>query len=208
MALERRPAFLIRLIADEASEVVNLSDLSAFFYDTNLLYELIRLSDDEKYGGYRISQFSLYRNRRKLDTEDQMFVYRLRKESPVEAILGISALVISAATALKLLVDVFEKIWNIPVNRRILLATASRLEGENREHEALPESASRYGSIDRQGSDRDQPPGYYIDRVIRRLEKSPIKMMRVQVKQANLLFENGKIVGEQSEFDFAFDDDE
>jgi hypothetical protein len=99
----------------------------------------------------------------------------VKKESPVEVILGIPSMVIAAATAVKLLVDVFEKIWNMPVNRRIVLATADKLE-----REAPPENPAPTWSIDDgQVSDGGKSLGYYIDRVIRRLEKNPVKMARV-----------------------------
>jgi len=68
-----------------------LLDVSAFLYDFNLLYEVGRLSTDEKYRGARLSHATFYRWGRPIYFEDRLRVESLRHESPIEVSVVLQA---------------------------------------------------------------------------------------------------------------------
>jgi hypothetical protein len=107
----------------------SLSGIAYFLHDFNLLYEFSRIVEDPKYRDYRFSRFSVYRNRRRIDPNDQLVVRRLTRESPLEFIAAVAALP-AAATAIWVLVQTFEKIWNMPVNHDILKLNREKLKRE------------------------------------------------------------------------------
>src|SRR2546428_6779463 len=110
MALTDGGVFIIRLRAED-QQYPRLADVSALLYDVNLLYEFVRVIVDEKYAGYKFNRFSGFRNARRIDPRDQLFLYRLRKESPLYTVL-LTLASYPAARAIKIVVETLERIVN------------------------------------------------------------------------------------------------
>ena len=108
----------ITILAEETLKA-HLGDVGLFIYDFDSLYELVRLALDPKYADYAFSRFSLYRNGRPLEEEDQLRVEQLNLSSPLE-IAGDIAVYGTAVSAvlgsLYLLVQLVEKISNFHLN--------------------------------------------------------------------------------------------
>lgn len=118
--------FQLILHANETDDYPAFSDVNYFLHDVNLLYEFSRVIVDPKYREYRFSRFFVYRNRRRIESGDQLRIQRLTQESPLE-IAAVVAAVPAAATSLWILIQVFEKIANFSLNRDILKLTREKL---------------------------------------------------------------------------------
>jgi hypothetical protein len=168
----------ITVVAEETFKA-HLGDVGLFIYDFDSLYELVRMAVDPKYAGYTFSRFSLYRNGRPLDEEDQLRVEQLNLSSPLE-IAGDIAVYGTAASAvlgsLYLLVQLLEKISNFHLHKEKLELEAEKLRKELDEEnlnliehdaDALQDQVAARGAED------------YISQVSRRLERSSIEIVDI-----------------------------
>jgi hypothetical protein len=128
--------FSIRLTAGE-EPFPPLLDVTNFFYDFNVLYEIARLTADPNYSDFRFSHFVLYRKGRPLDLRDRLHVQSLSLGSPL-VIVAVLAAVPGAVGALWGLVQIADKLTNAPLVRRKLKAEVEKLERENLQASATP----------------------------------------------------------------------
>lgn len=168
------PRVFTYLLGDEKTEP-SFSEMGLFIYDLATLYEIARLSSDPHYESFRFSRFVLYRNGRPLQSIDQMYVNKIRYESPVEittAIAVYGAAATALASAVWITVQIIEKVYNLRLNRRKLELEVQKLEREAQEpikEKALiitPEEAMRH--LEMAGA------APYAEIVANRLAKSPV----------------------------------
>jgi hypothetical protein len=103
----------------EEGDYPSLIDISSFLYDFNLLYEFSRLIVDPRYGDYRFSRYSGYRNARRIYPGDRLLVESLLVESPIALTVAV-VLTVPSAAAIWALTQAFERIANFRINRDIL----------------------------------------------------------------------------------------
>lgn len=121
--------FQIELRASETDDYPAFSDVNYFLHDMNLLYEFSRVIVDPKYRDYRFSRFFVYRNRQRVEPDDQLRLQSLTQESPLE-IAAIVAAAPSAAATIWILIQAFDKISNYSLNRDILKLSREKLRRE------------------------------------------------------------------------------
>jgi len=114
----------------EEGDYPALSDVAYFLYNVNVLYEFSRLIVDPKYEGYRFSNRSSNRHVTRILPADQLDVQSLRVQSPILLTVVLLATPVSA-TAIWVLSQAFEKIYNFPINRENLILTNDNLELKN-----------------------------------------------------------------------------
>jgi len=191
--------FLIRLQAED-NEDARLPDISSFLYDTNLLYEFIRVVVDEQYARYKFNRFSGYRNNHRVDPKDQLLVYRLRKESPLHAVL-LALGSYPAARAIKIFVETLERAVNISVKHRILKLTEQKLQRE------LAAGAPDIAQLSKADTNvfreqiRSREGEYYIERVEKHLQQNPIRITSIDVKHLPGVPAPGSIPEDDDKFD-------
>jgi hypothetical protein len=116
----------LKLKFDEKSNIT-LLDFSSLSYDLTLLHDCLVLSTLSDYKDYTFNRFFWYRNGRPLKESHQLFLERVKMESPLEMVTVLSV----AGTSVGLiwvLVQAFEKISNWHLNRRILELQVQNLE--------------------------------------------------------------------------------
>jgi hypothetical protein len=165
------------LKADEAT-TPTLLEVSSFLYDFNLIYELSRLVADPQYEGVRLSRFTLYRNGRPLDDRDRMGVQRVSHQSPLE-LITIIGLASGAVASMWGIVQVAERIFNWPLNRRKLRAEVEKLELENEARRATRPQVTDTRSFTARLQERQAV--IIFNQIARRLEVSSIKVTELEI---------------------------
>ena len=99
--------FQIEFRALETDDYPTFSDVNYFLHDLNLLYEFSRVIVDRKYGEYRFSRFFAYRNRRRVEPDDQLRIQRISQESPL-LVIAVIAAIPSAAAAVAAKISKFD----------------------------------------------------------------------------------------------------
>jgi hypothetical protein len=156
-------------------------DISYFLHDLNLLYEFSRIIVDPKYREYRFSRFFAYRNRRRIDANDQLRIERLSQESPLYIATVVAALPVTAAT-IWIGVQIFEKIANFRLNRDILRLNRDKLRKELAQPLAQGQTDVRQMTED---SFREQvrirEAEYIYTRIENHLQENPIHIREIEV---------------------------
>jgi hypothetical protein len=157
-----------------------LIDISSFLYDFNLLYEYSRLIADPKYGRYKFTRFSAYRNGKRVWPDDRLEVESLRLESPL-LLLAIIAAVPAGAAALLALTQAVEKIANFSLNRELLKLQVEKLR---KELDSAPASVP-WEALESDSAFEEQlhirEADYYFDRVRRHQEESSIRIKELEI---------------------------
>ncbi|MBV9888496.1 MAG: hypothetical protein JO119_18285 [Acidobacteria bacterium] len=120
--------FEFRVITSE-EDYPELSEISYFLHDLNLLYEFTRIETDPAYSGYRFSRFFGYRNRSRLVEADRLHIERLNHQSPFELVAIVTATSVVAG-ALWVLVQTIEKLVNLGPNRELLKLNVEKIKAE------------------------------------------------------------------------------
>jgi hypothetical protein len=185
--------YQISLRGDEG-DYPSLSDISSFLYDFNLLYEFSRLIVDPRYGDYRFTRFSGYRNAKRLIPKDQLLVEGLSVESPIALTVAV-VLTIPSAAAIWALTQAFERIANFRINRDILRIqrdTAGiqrdilELQRDNlRRESALADSSALLRLPETDEAFREQTrireADYYFGRVEEHLQRGTVQIKKMEI---------------------------
>lgn len=173
--------FLFELRATEADEYPSLADVHYFLHDLNLLYELVRVVADPKYRHYEFSRFFAYRNRQRIDPDDQLRIERLRQESPLDVVVVVAALP-AAATTIWIVIQILEKLWNMTLNREILKLNREKLRRELEQPRA--EAPAKPGLM-QEAAFREEvtirEAEYTLDRIEAHLSENPIRIREIEV---------------------------
>ena len=132
-AAPERPEHYVQLrIRGRQESSADLLDIATFLLDLTTLYEVVRLGVND--AAHRFTRFDLYRTRSRVPPVQKLHVSHLRHESPLDLSAGflIAGGAISAAW---LLVQIFERIWNIRLNRHKLRLEIAKLPLELRKAE-------------------------------------------------------------------------
>ncbi len=164
----------------EEGEYPPVSDISSFLYDFNLLYEFSRLVIDPKYGRYRFSSRSVYRNARRVLPDDQLEIDSLRIESPI-LLTTIVVASSAAAAAVWAFTQSFERIANFRVNRDILKLQRDKLRKELQaaEPNVAPEAEDSDALFREQLRIREAER--YFHRIETRLHESRVHVREIEV---------------------------
>ncbi|HLC34711.1 MAG TPA: hypothetical protein VJJ70_06910 [Anaerolineales bacterium] len=167
----------------EAQATPHISDVALFLYDFTSLYEIVRLAVDPRYRSYHFSRFSLYRNGRPLEERDQLQVGSLRMRSPLEVVATIAVAggaAASVATALWVVVQTVERIYNLPLNREKLELEVQKLRREEAQP-ALPlDMPGQKPDAQTQIARRKATDS--LEAIARRLEASPVRIVRIELE--------------------------
>jgi hypothetical protein len=178
--------FQIELRASETDAYPTLSDINYFLHDLNLLYEFSRVIVDRKYDKYHFSRFFTYRNRRRVEPDDQLRIQRLTKESPLLIIVVVAA-VPSAATAIWALTQTIEKIANFSLNRDILKLNREKLRRELAGH-IPPADSQQYVPYDQFVElVHVREAEYTYDKIEQHLNDNPIRIREIDVTYVPVL---------------------
>ncbi len=172
----------LTLAADPQSSP-HISDIALFLYDFTSLYEIVRLAVDPRYRAYHFSRFSLYRNGRPLDERDRLQLGSIRMRSPLEVVASIAVAggaAASVATALWVVVQTIEKIYNLPLNRERLELEVQKLRREEAQP-ALPLDLPG-GKPDGQTLIARRKASDSVEAIARRLESSPVRIIRIELE--------------------------
>jgi len=182
--------YQIELRTNDGDNYPALTDISYFLHDFNLFYEFTRVIADPKYRNYHFSRFFTYRNRRRIDEPDQLSVERLSKESPLLIIVAVAALP-SAAGTIWALVQIFEKIANLGLNREILKLNRDKLRRELQEPHSGPIGVSQNGDVTFREQIHIREAEYIYERIERHLGENPIRIREIEVTYTRQLPGNG-----------------
>jgi hypothetical protein len=173
--------FRIEFRANDEDDYPAFPDTNYFLHDLNLLYEFSRVIVDPKYRGYRFSRFFTYRNRRRIDADDQLRIERLTQQSPLYIATVVAALPATAAT-IWIGVQIFEKIANFSLNREILKLNRDKLRRELAQPLGQGQADIRELTED---SFRQQvhirEAEYIYDRIENHLRDNPIRIREIEV---------------------------
>ena len=97
----------------------SLLDFSSLLYDLTLFHDAIVLAILEDYKEYNFSQYFWYRKGRGIREEHQLYLSRVKHESPMELVTILAAAAGSPAFLLAL-VKLIEKVSNWDLNRQKL----------------------------------------------------------------------------------------
>lgn len=103
------------------TEVSFLRDISSLLYDLELIHDLMILAFVEDYCGYRFTNVFYFRKGRPVKPSHRIRVGKIIKESPLTIELAVASI-----AAFWVLIQAFEKMVNLPLNREKL-----RLEVKN-----------------------------------------------------------------------------
>lgn len=177
---KQHPNLRVTFIGKESRDAT-LKELGSFLSDLSTLYEEIRLAIDENYNEFEFNRSSQYMSRVALNFEDNLFVEKIRKESPIELAVVIGTGTIASIGAVWTLVQVVEKIYNIGLNRRKLELEVRKAELEVNKLETEAGGGIRepltVENLMRRLKTRD--PIGYISVVEGRLSKSTIQIENV-----------------------------
>jgi hypothetical protein len=170
-------------LAADSQASPHISDIALFLYDFTSLYEIVRLAVDPRYRNYRFSRFSLYRNGRPLEERDRLELGSIRMRSPLEVVASIAVAggaAASVATAIWVVVQTIEKIYNLPVNREKLELEVQKLRREEAQP-ALPMDLPG-GRPDGQTLIVRRKASDSLEAIARRLEASPVRILRIELE--------------------------
>jgi hypothetical protein len=182
MASDTTHVARLTLTAD-AQGTPHISDVALFLYDFTSLYEIVRLAVDPRYRSYHFSRFSLYRNGRPLDERDQLQVGSLRMRSPLEVVASIAVAggaAASVATAVWVVVQTIERIYNLPLNREKLELEVQKLRREEAQP-ALPMDLPGQ-KPDAQAQIARRKASDSLEAIARRLGASPVRITRIELE--------------------------
>jgi hypothetical protein len=169
-------------IAADIGEAPNMADVALFLYDFDSLYEIARLAVDPQYKSHRFSRFSLYRNGRPLMATDRMLMRAISLQSPLEVVATVAVVggaATSVAAAVWAIVQVIEKLYNLPLNRQKLELEVRKLKREEAQARlplGLPEEVQ---DLERLLERRGAAP--YLETVSRRLVASAVKVRSLAI---------------------------
>ena len=172
----------LTLTAD-ALATPHVAEIALFLYDFTSLYEIVRLAVDPHYRTYKFSRFSLYRNGRPLDERDRLELGSIHMRSPLEVVATIAVAggaAASAATAIWVVVQTLEKIYNLRLNREKLELEVQKLRREEAQP-ALPMDLPG-GKPDAQTQIARRKASESLEAVARRLEASPVRIVRIELE--------------------------
>jgi hypothetical protein len=172
----------LTLTAD-ALATPHVAEIALFLYDFTSLYEIVRLAVDPHYRTYKFSRFSLYRNGRPLDERDRLELGSIRMRSPLEVVATIAVAggaAASAATAIWVVVQTLEKIYNLRLKREKLELEVQKLRREEAQP-ALPMDLPG-GKPDAQTQIARRKASESLEAVARRLEASPVRIVRIELE--------------------------
>lgn len=169
--------FQLELRVNDTDDYPIFSDLNYFLLDLDLLYEFSRVMVDPKYAEYRFSRFFMYRNRRRVEPDDQLRIQRLTQESPLQLVAVVAAIP-AAATAIWVVVQTWEKIANFQLNRDILKLNREKLRRElARPADAMAE-VNYEQFVERV---RMREAEYMYDRIEHHVAQNPIRIREIDV---------------------------
>lgn len=182
-------------ITGSETQIPTLDDIGLFLSDFATMYELHRLNNDPYYEDFEFSRFVLYRNGRPIEPIDKLYVERIRHESPIELVALIAAGVVGVSNVVRALVESVEKIYNFKVNRKLLEQNLrnAELDGEKKQLEIeelrdkrQPRLISVETVLAESTSTKEyRSPTTWIHKVERRLEKSEIRIDRMEIDFIN-----------------------
>ena len=193
-SIDKNKSYFRIFISGEIEGLPTLLDTTNFLTNINIVYLTSRISTDPNYQNISYFEALLESEETKIRPEDQLLVYELKKQSPLELIAVVAA-VPAAVGAIWGLVQIAEKVINFSLNRRKLLAEIEKLERENKEARNSqplieePEATERIKLF----IDRQQARWIY-DQAVERLTSGPIKILEVEVSivKGRLLLSKGK----------------
>lgn len=155
----------LRLIwADPPDGIIRFPDVSVAAASAELVYDFAVLLTLPEYHGYDLVD-SLFdetlerpRIRPRVLPEHQLRLVSARYNSPFELVAQIPQIVAHAPDAIFAIALAFERIFNLPVRRRKLIAEAERAEAEKRTAEAKTkraESMARKADVDVKKAEAD-----------------------------------------------------
>jgi hypothetical protein len=172
------------LIRAKQPDAPNASEVGLFVFDIDSLYELLRLSVDPEYEDFNFTRFALYRNAKRVDTPDKMYINLLQLASPLEmasAIAVYAGAAASVAATLWVLVQTFERIYNLKLNREKLRLEVEKLRKDsNLGSSAFVEPDPDEALVQLQ----ERGAWEYIETVEKRLIRSPIQVNEMIIEVA------------------------
>jgi hypothetical protein len=172
------------IIRANQTDPPNVSEVGLFVFDFDSLYELARLSVDPKYADFNFTRFALYRNARRVDSRDKMYVDLLKLASPLEMASAIAVYAGAAASisaTLWVLVQAFERIYNLKLNREKLQLEIQKLKRDldpDANDFIEPDPVEVMDQLEERGARE------YIEMVEKRLFRSSIQIEEVIVEVA------------------------
>jgi hypothetical protein len=158
------------------------SEVGLFVFDFDSLYELVRLSVDPKYADFNFTRFALYRNAKRVEASDKLYVSLLRLASPLEmasTIAVYAGVAASISATIWVLVQTFERIYNLQLNREKLQLEIKKLKSDLNENNNTfiePDPGEVMEHLEEKGVSQ------YLETVEKRLSKSSIQVDEVIIK--------------------------
>lgn len=172
-------SIIFTITAEEDPKVTHLGNVGLFIYDLDSLYELIRLTVDPNYFDYKLSRFSLYRNGRPINKNDQLNVSSISLNSPL-VITGNIAIYAGTVSAVLgsfwLFIQILDKISNFRVNHEKNKLELIKLR---KEIEKLQSNVIKLSPLIIEGNIANPKAEEIIEKVTKRIEKSSINIIDI-----------------------------
>lgn len=151
-----------------------LLSVSSLLYDFELAHDLSVLLSYPQYSRYEFSQFFWYRNGRPLSPFHRLRTFSITKNSPLTL-----EVVVAAVGGIWLLVQIFEKVANWPLNREKTKLEIEKLRKENALKDV--EIIEKQGQL--QSHLEQRRATHVLDQLIKRLGSSPIKLASITFRR-------------------------
>lgn len=158
----------------EEDQFPYLLSVSSLLYDFELAHDLSVLLSYPQYSRYEFSRFFWYRNGRHLSPFHKLRTFNITKNSPLTI-----EVVVAAVGGIWLLVQIFEKVANWPLNREKTLLEIEKLRKEN----ALKDVEIIEKQWQLQARLEQRHAVHVHDQLVKRLDASPIRLVAITIRR-------------------------
>lgn len=163
----------MKLVFEDGKEP-HFEDITSLFHDLELLYDFSLLLYADAYDTYRFSQYFWFRGGKPIKAEHKLRALRIVKESPLTVeLLG----AMLSPEAIWAFVQIIQKVGSWQLDREKLKLEVERVRQENR----ILSYKEREAEIDLENRLLEREALRTLDRLLKRLEKNPIKLREMDL---------------------------
>ena len=163
----------MKLVFEDGKEPY-FEDITSLFHDLELLYDFSLLLYADAYDTYRFSQYFWFRGGKSIKAEHKLRALRIVKESPLTVELLAAML---SPEAIWAFVQIIQKISSWPLERQKLKLEVEGVRLEN----YIRSCRGREAKIDLDDRLLEREAELTLDRLLKRLEKNPIKLREMDL---------------------------
>lgn len=164
----------------QGDQKLTLAEISAFLHEFTMMYDCIALSALPDYQQFKFSPFFWYRSGRRLQPDHQLYLNKLKHESP----LSLEVIITTAASAMGipwLVIQAIEKFrfWKLNKQELALRVEKLKLEVQQMQNQQLEKELQLDELLEHRESLKT------FQRILQRMEERPLRAVDVQIHLLN-----------------------